>query len=1012
MTLTPFTRFLALAFLIAAATWLPGDVWAAGGSVIQDASHKTTTLADGNHDLVLRLRCDGGCVLDQVVVRGRPVIAPAGVYSGIKVGARWYTTQACQGSPAVILGKDTLTVNGITFGGDGVRVRERWTFRAGQDRITWRIERTLDAGVTLEDTAMPAWDFAGMDTWKGGLLADGGVAWGKYLETMNATYGVRSGGVTFWKPESRDCLRITPLHITPTASRAYIGQKFTHQPDGTFSYRAVVSSETLKPRLNLARYRPDSPDLWAPLAAPAGDTSVEYTLQALDYDDAYSRGDLPGVDGAAVRELLNTVGRYGVVDDALVGGNGWRTGWVCLHEPFFGLLGLAIDDPGYTANLAASLDQERDQAMQSDGRVLSRWHQDGGDAMPGTYRPSGYYECAWGYTLDSQPDYVLCVCDEFDLTGDLPWLRGQKAACERALDYLLRRDTRGTGLAEMMTGSAAEGQCSDWLDTIYASGKNALVNALLYGALTEWSQREELLGDAPAAVRYRAAGVRLKAAFNRSTADGGFWDPARGWYAYWRETDGSVHGDNLVLPVNFCAIAYGLCGDPARRRSILQKTEAQMQRENLFHWPLCVYPFEEKAPADPCLSAAKWIWHPAATDTAQTCWLRRSFEVPAGRHAVAAPLKVSADDRYVLLLDGRPVGSGDDWHRVGRYDVAAALTPGRHILAVEAKNDSGPSGLLLGLRVTLDDGTVLPVVSDGSWRASLRKETGWDVAGFRDDAWASAQEIAAADGGPWNLVPTHRRLGADNSFPFPSYENGDIFLSWGEMGVRAYAQEDPATAMKYVRAVLARYGRDGLSFQRYGRRDQAGMGDDILAGNAMTIAGLYRDIYGVRPKWNRLYLEPHLTPDLNGTRLRYALRGQEYQIALGASGARVSVGGFSARDAVPFAVAVSVDTLRFYPGDGPLAALTVTRSADAPVDVAVEAWPDAKAGARRWSESCARARVTAAHSLGGLRPGSAYTLTVNGAVRTRLRADPSGHVSFRITLTASPQRLTVAPAGN
>ena len=1011
MPITLPARLFLFAFLVLVAAWSPGAAQAAAGSVVQDAAHETYTVADGNRDLVLRLRCDGRCVLDRVVVRGRPVLAPAGVYCGIKVGPRWYTTQACQRSPVVTVDKGTLTVSGITFGGEGVWVHEKWTFHTGPDRITWRIERTLGAGVILEDAAMPAWDFAGMETWKGGLLADGGVAWGKYLEAPNATYGVRSGGVTFWNPEAHDCLRITPLPITP-AGGARIGQKFTHQRDGAFSYRAVVSPETLNPRLNLARYRPDSSDLWAPFAVPAGDMSVEYTLQALDYDAVYDRGDLRGVDGAAVRELLNTVGRYGVIDDALVGGNGWRTGWVCLHEPFFGLLGLAIDDPGYTANLAATLDQERDQAMQGDGRVLSRWHQDGGDAMPGTYRPSGYYECVWGYTLDSQPDYVLCVCDEFDLTGDLPWLRGQKSACERALDYLLRRDIGATGLAEMMTGSAADGQCSDWLDTIYASGKNALVNALLYGALAEWSQREELLGDAAAAAHYHAAGVRLKAAFNRSTDDGGFWDPVRGWYAYWRETDGSVHGDNLVLPVNFCAIAYGLCDDPARRRSVLQQTEAQMQRENLFHWPLCVYPFEEKAPADPCLSAAKWIWHPAATDAAQTCRLRRSFEIPAGRHVVTAPLKVSADDRYVLFLDGRPVGMGDDWHRIGQYDVAAALTPGRHVLAVEATNVSGPCGLLLGLRVTLDDGTVLPVVSDGSWRASLRKETGWEVAGFRDDFWESAREIAAADGGPWNLVPMHRRLGADNSFPFPSYENGDIFLSWGEMGVRAYAQEDPATAMKYVRAVLSRYGRDGLSFQRYRRRDQAGAGDDILAGNAMTVAGLYRDIYGVRPKWNRLYLEPHLTPDLNGTRLRYGLRGQEYQVALGASGARVSVGGFSARDAAPFAVAASGDMLRFYPGEGSLAALTVTRSAEAPMDVAVEAWSDAPTGVRRWSESCPKAPVTAAHSVGGLRPGSGYTLSVNGAVRAHLRADPSGHVSFRIPLLAAPQHLAVVPAGN
>jgi len=42
----------------------------------------------------------------------------------------------------------------------------------------------------------------------------------------------------------------------------------------------------------------------------------------------------------------------------------------------------------------------------------------------------------------------------------------------------------------------------------------------------------------------------------------------------------------------------------------------------------------------------------------------------------------------------------------------------------------------------------------------------------------------------------------------------------------------------------------------------------------MAIVGLYRNIYGIRPQYNRLYLEPHLTKDLNGTKIRYWLRDQ------------------------------------------------------------------------------------------------------------------------------------------
>ena len=39
-----------------------------------------------------------------------------------------------------------------------------------------------------------------MTTWTGGMLDDGGVAWNKYLETPNATYGAHAGGGDLLEP--------------------------------------------------------------------------------------------------------------------------------------------------------------------------------------------------------------------------------------------------------------------------------------------------------------------------------------------------------------------------------------------------------------------------------------------------------------------------------------------------------------------------------------------------------------------------------------------------------------------------------------------------------------------------------------------------------------------------------------------------------------------------------------------------------------------------------------------
>ena len=144
----------------------------------------------------------------------------------------------------------------------------------------------------------------------------------------------------------------------------------------------------------------------------------------------------------------------------------------------------------------------------------------------------------------------------------------------------------------MMTDSHAQQKGSDWIDIVWASFENGLVNAEMYNALLLWADVEEQLGDGGMASRYREAAKKLKDTFNRPTTEGGLWDAERQCYVHWRDKDGSVHGTNMVTPVNFMAIAYGICDDPARRAAILDQIEEQMQREKLFIWPLCMSSYQ------------------------------------------------------------------------------------------------------------------------------------------------------------------------------------------------------------------------------------------------------------------------------------------------------------------------------------------------------------------------------------------------------------------------------------
>ncbi len=812
----------------------------AAHAAVYDAATKTATIADGSGRLQLHLNADGKCLLDGVTVNGRSVVSPeTGVCSAVKVGANWHSTRSGIASPEVGVADGVVTVKGIRFGGDGVSVEETWRFTEAPDRIAWRIERKYAGDATLEDSALPGWDFTDMQTWTGALLDTGGVAWCRLMGSPNATYGAHAGSVTFWNKEKNDCLRIS---ATPQAN-AKAAVRFSHQPNGVFSFSSIITAETVRPKHDLRRFLDNAQDVWKPFPA-AGEVSAEYALSAMNYDQAYYRGDLKGLDGGAVREICNTIGRIGVIDAGIMGSNGWYSGYAVLHEHWLAQMGLPIDDPQFFANHAVALDYARDHAIGADGRVKSRWAHAKGDEIPGTYDEYGFYEAQWGMLWDSQPGYVTNVAELFDCTGDVAWVRGQKAACEKVLELALSRDSNHNGLLECMNTSHTEAKGSDWIDVVWAAFDNGFVNAEMYNALLLWADVEEALGDADGASKYRTAAIRIQEAFNKPVAEGGLWSPDKGCYAYWRDQDGSVHGDNFVTPVNLMAVAYGLCSDPARKASILDQLETVMQREKLFFWPLCLTSYQP-------------------------------------------------DEAYKV------------------------------------------------------------------------------------------------------------------NWPFPNYENGDLFLAWGEVGIRAYAGYKPEIGVKYLKNVLNQYNRDGLAFQRYLRRSQKGEGGDILANNLQPVTGLYRDIYGIQPKHNRLHLDPHLTMELAGTRLNYLLRGKTYQIALDADHATVSADRFSVTAKGPFSVNVAADAMEYFRGNDKTRTLAVLRPESVPVALRMEAGPDAP----KWTVEPTVKEIELTYIVSGLRPEKAYAVLLNGTAADTITVGADGTGMFkRVSSTGEAQMFEIREA--
>ena len=829
MKRTVQSMYLALAFLCvshAAPREAGGANAGQGPSIRIDRSQKTVRIE--NSRLGLRIDFNGKCWIDSLWIGSKPVVGPGGgAYSGFRTGPVWHTTRDLLGDPRVAPGADSVKITGIRYRCGESAIDESWTFAFDRDDILWTIDRVCPQTLTLDDNAFPAIGFGAIDDFDAALLGNGGVAWFRLFNDSAIAYGVHTGLLTFWKTGDEQCLQLAcrpgeeSSAVTLSRAGSSLTCAFSRSPS---ELRYRYDADTHRRRFIRGRT-----DVWRPADYPAGTYHQVLRIASPGFQDELGRGTFRGIDGPSVTAMLNTIARLGVIDSRLYGGNSWHTpyGPVCLHEQYIGQFGIAIDDGNYVAGYKECLNYYRDHAIAPDGRVKSRWAYTDEDAMPGSADSLGFYEAQWGILLDSNPDLVINVADLFDQCGDLDWLRTHKQSCEKVLGYMLRRDSDGNFLVEMLTGSRMEKRGSDWLDVIWASWENAFVNAELYHALTRWSELEEVMGDTVKANDYRTFAAGLKASFNKSTKDGGFWQEKNRWYVHWREKDGAVYGDNLVTSVNFMAIAYGLCDDPGRRMSILGAIEKQMQKEQLFFWPSCMFPYETGA-------------------------------------------------------------------------------------------------------------------------------------------------------------------GHDLNYPFPSYENGDLFLSWGELGVRAYATDRPETALRYLRKVIDRYRTDGLAFQRYLRATQQGSGDDILAGNASAVTGLYRDLYGIQPRYNRLYLNPHLTKELYGTRLRYRFQNAEYRIELNGDLNAIAVAGFTVSSWGDFALKADGLRILWYAGNSCTPAMALSRSGTPGLDVTIREW----SGKRCWTERSLRGTSAVSHQIMGLPADREYAIRCDGRDVGTKRSDNDGIIRF------------------
>jgi len=149
--------------------------------------------------------------------------------------------------------------------------------------------------------------------------------------------------------------------------------------------------------------------------------------------------------------------------------------------------------------------------------------------------------------------------------------------------------------------------------------------------------------------------------------------------------------------------------------------------------------------ADPLLHQACWIWWDKDTNAIQEPYRNSEFsftkDFVLDGEARRAVLRITAESLYSLFVNGKQVGSDDNWQTLETYDIKPFLVSGKNRLLVKAKTTTWFAGLFVAGTVELSNGTALTILSDNTW----------DCSSDADGKVAKAEEVVRGlNGGWWN----------------------------------------------------------------------------------------------------------------------------------------------------------------------------------------------------------------------------------------------------------------------
>ena len=142
---------------------------------------------------------------------------------------------------------------------------------------------------------------------------------------------------------------------------------------------------------------------------------------------------------------------------------------------------------------------------------------------------------------------------------------------------------------------------------------------------------------------------------------------------------------------------------------------------------------------------AQWIWHTGtalsdAVPKGQITYFRKAINL---RQSARGEVTITADDRYLLYVNGRLVGRGDDPDQMSTFEVGDLLTIGRNMVAVAVQNRGGDHAAFAARVAIQPTGSAkwFNFNSDASWKSSQTESANWQTVVFNDRLWGPASSL-------------------------------------------------------------------------------------------------------------------------------------------------------------------------------------------------------------------------------------------------------------------------------